>query len=308
MLIRLAGPVSIEGDGAPPRPLSSAQTQIAFARLTLERGSGTSRHQLADTIWPDGLPDTWASALRSVVSRVRTFLAPVGRGPDGSPLVAQGGRYQLYLPEATSVDVEVAESAAVRAASAYAEGAHATAQRLATSAVSLLRGSFLSAHEGDWVRSVREYLDELHLSALETASLSSSALRDEHHALRYAEEAVRRAPFRESAYRCQMTAHRLAGNRAEALRTYQRLREVLAEELGIDPGPESEAAYLELLRSRQPRRAPAQRVASALDPRLMGVFEPPRAVPPRPPHAALGGGGATAPPETPHAHRQRYVA
>lgn len=150
------------------------------------------------------------------------------------------------------MDVDRAESAAASAAAAYRDGDHATAQRLATTTASLLRGPFLASHEGEWVDSVRARLKEVRVSALETASSSSSALGDTHHALRYAEEAVRQAPFRETAYRCQMTAHRLAGNRAEALRIYQRLRTVLAEELGIDPSPESEAAYLGLLDNPRP--------------------------------------------------------
>ncbi|MFD7898145.1 BTAD domain-containing putative transcriptional regulator [Streptomyces sp. NPDC059568] len=284
MLIRLAGLVTIEPEGVPPQHLSSAQAQVAFARLILERSGGTSRDQLADTVWPDGLPDTWASALRSVVSRVRTFVTFPRQQPGVTPLVAQGGRYLLRLPDDAAVDVECAEAALSEAAEAYAAGSYAVAQQLASAAVSNLRGSFLPAHEGEWVNSVRERLDELRLSALETASLASSALGDEHHALRYAEEAVRRAPFRESAYRCRMAAHRTAGNRAEALRTYQQLREVLAEELGIDPAPESEAAYLELLRTPERRRAPEPKAVTRLDPVLMGMFEAPspRPAAPRP--------------------------
>ena len=44
-----------------------------------------------------------------------------------------------------------------------------------------------------------------------------------------------------------MAAHTAAGNRAEALRSYQRLRVMLSDELGVDPDPETEAAYLQLL-------------------------------------------------------------
>ncbi|MGW7192973.1 AfsR/SARP family transcriptional regulator, partial [Streptomyces sp. NPDC054838] len=285
MLIRLVGLVTIEPSGAPSRHLSGAQAQVAFARLVIERAGGTERDQLAETVWPEGLPDTWASALRSVVSRVRTFVTMPQDMPGEAALMAQGGRYVLRVPKDAAVDVECADLALTEATSAFADGAFAVAQQLATGAVSNLRGSFLPSHEGEWVNSMREQLEELRLTALEMASLSSSALGDEHHALRYAEEAVRRAPFRESAYRCRMTAHKRAGNRAEALRSYHQLRRVLAEELGTDPAPETEAAYLEILRAPEPR-AP-ERPAAALDPFLMGVFEVGRAASaPRP--CALG--------------------
>ena len=44
-----------------------------------------------------------------------------------------------------------------------------------------------------------------------------------------------------------MRSHAAQGNRAEALRVYQQCRQLLADELGIDPSPETEALYLELL-------------------------------------------------------------
>jgi pentatricopeptide repeat protein len=64
-----------------------------------------------------------------------------------------------------------------------------------------------------------------------------------------AEEALVLAPFRESTYRMLMRAHAAAGNRAEALRVYQRCGDLLAEELGVCPSQETETLYLKLLRS-----------------------------------------------------------
>jgi DNA-binding SARP family transcriptional activator len=276
VLIRLAGLVSIEHEGEPPRHLSSAQAQVAFARLVLERGTGTSRDQLADTVWPQGLPETWASALRSVISRVRGFVTSAHQKPGETPLIAQSGRYLLRLPDDAATDVEAAEMAVSEARQAFAERAHAVTYQLATGALANLRGSFLPAHDGEWVQSTRERIGELRLTALELASLSASALGNEHHALSYATEAVRRAPFRESAHRCQMTAHAAVGNRAEALRVYHELRAMLAEELGIEPAARTQRVYLELLRGPLPRpvrkAAPAS-TAPAVDPLLIGAFE-----------------------------------
>ncbi|MCE7001477.1 AAA family ATPase [Kibdelosporangium philippinense] len=248
MLIRLTGLITIERDDAPPRHLSSAQAQVAFARLTLERSGGTSRDQLADTVWPEGLPDTWASALRSVVSRVRGFV--VGGDIEASPpIIAQGGRYLLKLPAEARVDLEEAETEATQASEAFGRGEYDDAERLAAAAVTTLERPFLPDHEGEWVTGVRERTVELLVSALETASLAASARHDDRNALRFADEAVRRAPLRESAHRCRMTAHVAAGNRAEALKSYHELRRMLAEELGIDPAPETQVAYAELLGS-----------------------------------------------------------
>jgi DNA-binding SARP family transcriptional activator len=246
--IELTGSVTIEQADGTRRSLSSAQGQVALARLTLERHGGTTRDQLADTLWPQGLPNTWASALRSVVSRVRAFLAPT-LPAGGDPLVAQGGRYELRLPADVTVDVERAEGEIAEASEALAAGRFADARRLASSAAACLQAPFLPEQEGEWVAGVREHLAELLATGLETASLASSGLGDHGDALLLANEAIRRAPLRESAHRCRMTAHVTAGNRAEALRSYQELRRMLAEEVGVDPAPETEAAYLELLGS-----------------------------------------------------------
>ncbi|GAB3441759.1 hypothetical protein GCM10027570_08250 [Streptomonospora sediminis] len=217
----------------------------------MERSQGTNREQLADTVWPEGLPNTWPSALRSIVSRVRGFLAGAASEEAAGSLTSQGGCYFLRLPAGARIDLEHAEAAVTKAAEAFALEDHRAACRFAESAAAGLEGGFLSAHDGDWVIGVRERVDALRLAALELASLASSALHDRYRALRYANTAIRHAPFRESAHRCRIAALASAGNRAEALSAYHELRQLLAEQLGVDPAPEVQRMYIDLLRSEE---------------------------------------------------------
>jgi DNA-binding SARP family transcriptional activator len=66
-------------------------------------------------------------------------------------------------------------------------------------------------------------------------------------AVRAAEEGVALEPFQESGYHRLMRMHASSGNRAEALRVYEKCRSLLASELGADPSPEFQKIYLELL-------------------------------------------------------------
>ena len=75
-----------------------------------------------------------------------------------------------------------------------------------------------------------------------------------------ASEAVALEPYREHAYLQLIRAQAAAGNRAEALHTYERCRRLLAEELGVSPSPQTEAAYLAALGSET---EPFPRSASA---------------------------------------------
>ena len=68
-------------------------------------------------------------------------------------------------------------------------------------------------------------------------------------AARVAQELVALEPFRETAYRQLMRAQAGAGNRAEALRVYERCRALMGDELGVDPSSETQAYHLEILRS-----------------------------------------------------------
>ena len=240
--ITLAGDVRVGSTvvGGPPR--------VVLAALVLERPAGLSRDRLADIVWPDGPPKTWGSALRTHVSRVRSVLASAVPGA-GEIVVAGEPGYQLSLPPGVEVEVDLEmarqDLGAARAALAAGDGPRALAA--AAAAVDRLRAPFLPGHPGDWADEVRAGLDDLLVGAHEAASQAALAVGDADRALAAADAAVARSPLRESAHRARLAALAAGGNRAEALRAYQHLRRALADELGVDPSPETEAAYVALL-------------------------------------------------------------
>ncbi|MDV2979901.1 BTAD domain-containing putative transcriptional regulator [Pseudarthrobacter oxydans] len=245
--LRLTGPVCLMVAGHEPVRLASAQAQAAVARLVLDRlGNGTPREQLADVIWPEGLPDTWASAMRSVVSRIRRFLA--ASGVAGADLTSHGGRYYLLLPAGIVVDVEEAEKQLAKAAAVVTEEADALcALREAENAVRCLRRPFLANREGDWAAHMRMHLADRANHGLEVASQAALSANEIGAAISHSAELISRAPLRESAYRNLMSAYQEAGNRGDALATYSSLRSHLRDELGVDPSPETQQLYYEIL-------------------------------------------------------------
>ena len=86
------------------------------------------------------------------------------------------------------------------------------------------------------------------MSVLADACLRSGAARE---AAKWAEELIALSPFSEAGYRRLMEAHVAAGNRAEALRVYEQCRQLLAEELGAYPSPETDSIYRALLEAPQ---------------------------------------------------------
>jgi DNA-binding SARP family transcriptional activator len=245
--ITLAGDVTV-GAGTEVKPqLVSGPARIVLAALVVERSTGVPRDRLADILWPDGLPKTWGSALRTHVSRVRNLVAnAIGGG--GEAVVAGDAGYQLVLPPGVDVRVDLDEADdQLAAARLVLADDPAAAQALATQACEVLRAPFLPGHGGSWAEGVRARVSDLLLGALELAARAATDAGDCDAAVALAEEEVQRSPLRESAHRSLMAALARAGNRADALLTYQRLRRMLVDELGIDPSRETEAAYLDLL-------------------------------------------------------------
>jgi YVTN family beta-propeller protein len=244
----LTGRVAAEANG---RVLNEAhfpgrQGRLLFAYLVAARSRPVPRDELADAIWGESPPATWEKALTVIASKLRGLVAE-----DGITLTNAFGCYRLDLPEGTWVDLFAAASGAQDAEEALAAGELDQARAAAESAESLARRPFLAGEDGAWVERERRDLADIReraLSVLADACLRSGAARE---AAKWAEELIALSPFREAGYRRLMEAHVVAGNRAEALRVYEQCRQLLAEELGAYPSPETDSIYRALLEAPQ---------------------------------------------------------
>jgi predicted ATPase/DNA-binding SARP family transcriptional activator len=224
--VAILGPLEVHDDGGAPVAVAGVRLRGLIARLALAGGQAVSTGALAEAVWDCALPADVANALQTLVSRARRALG-------GAAAVEQSAAgYRLALaPD----DVD-----ALRFERLVAEGD--VAQALA-----LWRGPAL-ADAGDFAEPFARRLEELRLDA--TVTFLTRELDAGRAAARAGElEAlVAEHPLHEKLAGLLMRALAATGRQADALAAYEALRGRLADELGIDPGPEARAVHLEVLR------------------------------------------------------------
>jgi YVTN family beta-propeller protein len=263
----LADGVAVEADGVVVGEdrFPGRQGRLLFVYLVLERARPVPRDELAEALWKEAPPASWDKALTVLASKLRALLTEFGSG--AIALTGAFGCYRLDLPEGTWIDVFAAAKAAQEAEAALAANDLEEARAAAMRAASLARRPFLPGEEGSWVEERRRELADVRSRALRCLADASLSLGDASAAATWAEEAIALEPFREAGYRDLMAAHAAVGNRAEALRVYERCRRLLAEELGAYPSPETEAIYRGLL------QAPGAEARAADEPTPAGSLE-----------------------------------
>ena len=248
--IYLTSRVLVEESGAvllDERRLMGRQGRLAFAYLVGERLRAVSRDELAEELWLGAVPPSWERSLSAIISKLRALLASAGV-PD-VVLTSSFGHYQLLLPTDVWIDVEAASEAIDLAESALRGDKPREAWGWAQVAYQISRRPFLMGEDGPWATLKRSELRDVLVWAHECLSEPSIWHTEPAYAVKHAKEAVAIDPFRETSYQLLMRAYAAVGNRAEALRVYERCRRLLSEELGVPPSPQSEAVYLDILRS-----------------------------------------------------------
>ncbi|MEV0295941.1 BTAD domain-containing putative transcriptional regulator [Nocardia sp. NPDC050710] len=207
--------------------------------LALEPGRAVPKTTLVDWIWGERPPSDAANALQALVSRLRRLL------PDGSIDVQAGGYRLTVQPHA--VDAVRFEQLLDQARG----GADAQQARLLREALELWRGALMQdvgAPDSAVVDAVVARFEGLRLAAMEDLYEAEIRLGRGAELVSELTELVNRHPVRERLAAALMRALAFAGRGAEALIVYQRVREALADELGVDPSPELSALHVALLR------------------------------------------------------------
>lgn len=250
-------------DGETDVVVAAPRLRVLLAALLLNTDTVVSVDALADVVWDGSPPTGSATTLRSHVLRLRRVLGPAvgARVLTRSPgYLIQAGRDEVDLLRFARLCED--GEAAIRT------GNWALASQLLTGALALWRGDPLADVPSDLLRRDEiPRLAQLRLQALEWRI--DAELHLGHHADVVPELRSLTAshPMRER-FRAQlMLALYRAGYQAEALAAYQRARQLLAEELGTDPGTELRDLHQRMLTADPMLAVPGARRPAAVVPR-----------------------------------------
>ena len=240
----MLGPVEVRRDGRLV-PVPGGKTAELLVRLALEAGLFVSADRLVDDLWAGA--GTNRNTLQSKVARLRRAL--------GDPLaIASGdGGYQLAVdPDAVDALRVLGDAAAAR--ERLDAGDARGAAELSATGLERYRGDVLPS-TGDWAAAHRSRLEETRMQLVETQLSARLRLGDD--VIGELETAVAADAYREGLWELLITALYRAGRQADALAAYQRVRTLLADELGLDPGPRLRQLEQQVLNHDRALRAPA---------------------------------------------------
>lgn len=236
----VTGPVGIQHPGgfADAATLPGRQGRVLFALLVCERHHPLTRDAIADRLWSEQPPSSWDAALSALISKIRGLLATADP-TDTATVQTAFGAHQIHLPVDAWVDIEVARARIDAAEAALRDGELDASWAAAHVAWSICTRDFLLGDDAPWIDVQRRELDGVAVRALGCISDVWLERGEYELAGTCAREIIDRQPFREDAYRRLMRAQAGAGNRAEALRTFDRCRRLLDAELGVAPDAET---------------------------------------------------------------------
>ncbi|MDP4504033.1 AfsR/SARP family transcriptional regulator [Nonomuraea turcica] len=228
--IRCLGPWEVEADGVPVKIAGQRRIGV-LARLALAAGQPVPTDRLLADVWESS---SAAKQLHIVVSKLRETFAPHG----GAKIIQTVPGGYLLAVEHDHVDAHAFTRLSRRARTSHAEGAMATADALFRGALGLWRGPALADVDTPWARVEADRLEAERMSVLEDHAELRLAAGDHRAVAGELAVHVRAHPVRERPAAQLMLALYRDARAAEALEVYQRLRRVMVEELGIEPGAE----------------------------------------------------------------------
>ncbi|MFD7712938.1 BTAD domain-containing putative transcriptional regulator [Streptomyces sp. NPDC059786] len=240
------GPVSAWRDSEQIE-LGPPQQRAVLAVLLLAEGSQVSAGALVDAVWGTEAPASALAILRGYVHGLRKSLEP--RGDVATSVIrSTGDGYQLRVSP-DDLDLGVFRTLLTRAEGARGAGDAQGVVKYLREALGLWRGTALAGVRGEYAQSQRQRLDELRLSA--QAAYGRAELDRGNHARAAAELAglVVEHPLDERLRELLMLALYRSGRQAAALETYREAQTLLADELGVDPGPALQTMYHRVLRA-----------------------------------------------------------
>jgi DNA-binding SARP family transcriptional activator len=217
--------VVVQGRAVADGAWSQRKPAALLKLLALAPGRRLRREQVMDLLWPELDPSSAAANLRKALHSVRRTLGD----RDGEEWIVSVGELLCLAIDGLSVDVEEYRSAAAAARRTRDVDAFG-------GAIEVYRDDLLpeDVYE-EWAVAVREELRLDWLGLVEEFARLLEASGELNEASRAVRRLITADPLREDNHAWLMRLHALAGRRDEAGRQYERLRDLLQDELSVEP-------------------------------------------------------------------------
>jgi LuxR family maltose regulon positive regulatory protein len=215
---------------------TTVQSRDLFFCL-LQHPQGLRKEEIGSLFWPDHPPPRLDGIFRSTLYRLR-------RSVFRESVIYEDGVYRFNRDTDYWFDADTFEELLDQADQSPVP---ARKTDLLEEAVTLYQGDYLAGVYADWCALERERLRERHLSALEALAGLHAARGNLQRAIQEYQQLVAQDPYREPVHRELMRCHYRLGDRAAAIRQYQDCSQVLRDDLGLSPEPETDELYLQII-------------------------------------------------------------
>jgi DNA-binding SARP family transcriptional activator/tetratricopeptide (TPR) repeat protein len=245
--ISVLGPLTISLGGVVLKSRPAGERAV-LGLLALSGGDLVPLWSVIDAVWDGEPPPSAAGIVQTYVSRLRRVL---DQAEGARVLVRDGAGYRLNVT-AAELDLLAYRGLVAGAEAAHAVGDVAAAAGMYERAFGMWRGAPLSD-----VATLREYPALVALAERHRASVLAHAGMvtgdgQPGRALPFLRAVCASHPLDEESHSAFMIALAGAGRQAEALAVYREVRQRLADQLGVDPGPELQAVQARILRQEIP--------------------------------------------------------
>ena len=227
------GGFSIAVRGAPLR-LHQPRLQQLLAYLLLYRQQPQSRRHIAFTFWPDSNEKQALPNLRKQLHRLGQLLPELPRFLEVTTTTLQ---WRRDAPAQVDV-IEFEQYHALGREDWQGVGIEDLEK-----AIGLYRDDLLPQFYEEWLNGPRQQLHQHHVAALTALAKRYEERRDYRTALNWTRRLLQRSPLQEAVYRRLIRLHLLLSDRAAALQAYHQCATQLAEELGVEPGPDTKELH-----------------------------------------------------------------
>jgi DNA-binding SARP family transcriptional activator len=269
--LSLLGPFQATLDGQPIAGFKSNKVRALLAYLAVEADQLHPREVLAGLLWPDWPDRDALSNLRYTLSNLRRVIGD--RAAEPSFLLITRNNLQFNTASDYSLDVRAFTELTEPALSGPTGSANVAGLEEATA---LYRGGFMegfslpdAAPFEEWALLTRERLARQMSSTLQRLSDAHEAHGEYEKAQSYARRQLELDPWDEPAHQRLMRNLALGGKRSAALAQYEACRRLLADELDVEPAPETTRLYQQISDAKL-----AAPVPSALAPEVAAAPPP----------------------------------